>query len=124
GLLGLVASATLASAARATVMVAAGDPSPLGLPFSRFSDAALDDRGRVAFVGASAVLFQGQAGAVQHVLGAGDRSPDGRVIADVGPPAVGHAGVVPRLMLAGGGAGWYGIQGGQVGARLVGREYG
>ena len=121
-LLGLVASATLASAARATVMVAAGDPSPLGLPFSRFSDAALDDRGRVAFVGASAVLFEGRAGAVHHMLGAGDRSPDGRVIADIGPPAVGHAGVVTRLLFAGGGSGVYRLHGGQLDTLAVAGE--
>src|SRR5438477_268526 len=103
-------------------MVAAGDPSPLGLPFSRFSDAALDDRGRVAFVGASAVLFEGRAGAVHHLLGAGDRSPDGRVIADIGPPAVGHAGVVTRLLFAGGGSGVYRLHGGQLDTLAVAGE--
>src|SRR5437870_9956062 len=121
-LLALVVSAATASAGRAATIVAAGAPSALGLPFSRFSDAALDDRGRVAFVGASAVLFEGRAGAVHHVLGAGDRASDGRVIADVGPPAVGHAGVVTRLLFAGGGSGVYRLHGGQLDTLAVAGE--
>ena len=99
--------AALASIARGAVLVAAGDPSALGLPLSRFSDAALDDRGRVAFVGASAVLFKAGGAALRHVLAAGERGPDGRLVADLGAPAVGGAGVVARLLFADGGAGIY-----------------
>ena len=44
-LLGLVLAARAAHAAP-SVLVAIGDRSPLGLPFSRFSEVALDDRGR------------------------------------------------------------------------------
>ncbi|TMA47422.1 MAG: hypothetical protein E6J83_04815, partial [Deltaproteobacteria bacterium] len=92
-LLALVASAATASVGRAATIVAAGAPSALGLPFSRFSDPALDDRGRVAFVGGSAVLFQVQGGTLRHVLAAGERGPAGRVVADIGPPAVGRGAV-------------------------------
>src|SRR5712692_5999631 len=97
----------MARAGRAATIVSAGDSSALGLPFSRFSDAALDDRGRVAFVGASAVLFQFDGSVVRHLLAPGEPGPDGRLVADVGPPAVGRAGVALRLLFADGGAGVY-----------------
>src|SRR5437870_3032589 len=113
-LLALVVSAATASAGRAATIVAAGAPSALGLPFSRFSDPALDDRGRVAFVGASAVLFQVQGATLRHVLAAGERGPGGRMVADIGPPAVGRGAVAMRLLFAGGDAGVYRLRDAQL----------
>lgn len=106
-LLAVAMGAAPVSVAYGAVLVAAGEPSALGLPFSRFSDAALDDRGRVAFVGASAALFRAEGQALRHVLAAGDRGPDGRVVADIGSPAVGGGSAVARLLFADGGAGIY-----------------
>ena len=64
----------LAAAARAdaapSMVAAVGEASPLGLPLSRLSDPALDDRGRIAFVGASTVLFRRTPAGVVHLLGA------------------------------------------------------
>ncbi|TMB42406.1 MAG: hypothetical protein E6J55_15955 [Deltaproteobacteria bacterium] len=113
-LLALVVSAATASAGRAATIVAAGAPSALGLPFSRFSDPALDDAGRVAFLGGSAVLFQVQAGTLRHVLAAGERGPGGRVVADIGPPAAGRGAVAMRLLFAGGDAGVYRLRDAQL----------
>ncbi|HJQ74965.1 MAG TPA: hypothetical protein VJ814_08770, partial [Gaiellaceae bacterium] len=86
---GIAALLALAAGASAEMRVVAriGDASPLGLPFSRFSEAAIDDRGRIAFVGASTVLFERTSAGIVHLLGAGD-ALDGREIAGVGPPAL------------------------------------
>src|SRR5437870_1076094 len=113
-LLALAVSAATASAGRAATLVAAGAPSALGLPFSRFSDPALDDRGRVAFVGGSAVLFQAQGATLRHVLAAGEQGPGGRLVADIGPPAVGRGAVAVRLLFAGGDAGIYRLRDAQL----------
>ena len=93
-----------AHAAPATV-VRAGDASPLGLPFSSFSYPVVDDRGQVAFVGASAVVFTRSAAGLVHRVGAGDVL-QGRVVAGVGAPALGTNGCLAvRAGLGGGGAG-------------------
>src|SRR3989442_9028132 len=85
-LLALVLAARAAQAAPG-VLVAIGDRSPLGLPFSRFSDVALDDRGRVAFVGASVALFARGGGILAHLAGAGD-TVLGRTLAGGDGPAL------------------------------------
>jgi hypothetical protein len=77
-----------ASGASPGLLVAVGDASPLGLPFSRFSDVALDDRGRVAFIGTSTAIFRRTGGAIARVIGAGDGLAGG-VLAGVGAPALG-----------------------------------
>src|SRR5262249_46543563 len=89
-LLALMAAVRPAGAVPATVVVA-GQSTQFGLPLSRISDPALDDHGRIAFVGTSLVVFRRSAGGVVHLLGAGDNTPFGRV-AGVGPPALGSAG--------------------------------
>ncbi len=71
-----------------TLLVGTGEESPLGLPFSRFSDVGLDDRGRAAFVGASAAIFHRTAAGLVRIVGAGDALAGG-VLAGVGGPALG-----------------------------------
>lgn len=71
-----------------TLLVGTGDQSPLGLPFSRFSEVGLDDRGRAAFVGASAAIFHRTAAGLVRIVGAGD-ALDVDVLAGVGGPALG-----------------------------------
>ncbi|HYR95931.1 MAG TPA: choice-of-anchor tandem repeat NxxGxxAF-containing protein, partial [Candidatus Binatus sp.] len=87
------------------IVVRAGDGSPLGLPFSGFSYPVLDDRGHIAFVGSSAVLFSGSGTALVHRVGAGDLV-DGRMVAGVGAPALGSSGCLAvRTGFGAGGAG-------------------
>src|SRR4029077_14680154 len=102
-LLGLVLMVRAAQAAP-SVLVAIGDRSPLGLPFSRFSDVSVDDRGRVAFVGSSTALFGRGSGSIEHLLGAGDAAL-GRTVAGVDAPALGAGDCLAfRVLFAGGGA--------------------
>src|SRR5262245_8616231 len=91
-----------AMAEPAQVLVATGDRSPSGLPFSRFSDVALDDRGRVVFVGTSAAIFQRRGQRIVHVIGAND-TLDGRMVAGVGPPSLASDGCLAfRVEFVGG----------------------
>jgi len=100
----LLVAARVAGAAP-TVLVRVGDRSPLGLPFSRFSEPAVDDRGRIAFVGGRTVLFRRGAGGIQRIAGADDALLDHR-LAGVSPAAVGPDGCVAfRAAFADGGAG-------------------
>ena len=102
-ILAFVLAARAAQAAPG-VLVAIGDRSPLGLPFSRFSDVALDDRGRVAFVGASVALFGRGGGTLGHLVGAGD-TVLGQALAGVDGPALGGSGCLAfRALFAGGGS--------------------
>ncbi len=106
-LLMLLVCHAVAMAAPAEVFVATGDRSPAGLPFSRFSEAALDDRARVVFVGASAAIFRRAGTRVAHVVGAND-TLDGRTVAGVGPPALAADGCVAfRADFVGGGSAIY-----------------
>jgi hypothetical protein len=93
-------------AAAATALLAAGDPSPLGLPFSTFTAASLDADGRLVLHAASTGAFRRDAGGLVHVLAAGDVLPSGRRIAGVGTPAQGPPGctVVVGFLVGGGGA--------------------
>jgi len=87
------------------IIVAVGDPSPLSLPFSRFSDPALDDHGRVAFIGANAALFRRSGETLVHVIGAGD-ALGGHVVAGIGAPALGAEECLAfRATFQGGGTG-------------------
>src|SRR5262249_10298508 len=100
----LLVAARVAGAAP-TVLVRLGDRSPLGLPFSRFSEPAVDDRGRVAFVGGSTVLFRRSAAGIQRITGADDALLDHR-LAGVSPAVVGPDGCLAfRAAFADGGAG-------------------
>jgi hypothetical protein len=100
----LLVALSAADAAPLTV-VTAGDASALGLPFSRFSDPAIDDHGQVAFVASSAAAFARSASGLVHRIGAGDVVA-GHVIAGVGAPALGPNGcIVVRAGFAAGGAG-------------------
>ena len=102
----LLALLLLAQAAHAapSVLLAIGDTSPLGLPFSRFSEVALDDRGRAAFVGASTAVFARTGETLTHLVGAGD-AVLGRTIAGVDGPALGAGGCLAfRALFVGGGA--------------------
>lgn len=99
-----VLAARLAAAAP-TVVLSAGDLGPTGLPFSTFSDAALDDRGGIAFLGGSTGAFRHEGAATPHLLAAGD-PVSGGTIAGVGPPALSADGCsVFRAFLVGGGDG-------------------
>ncbi len=116
-LLGLALAGRVADAAP-TVVVRAGDPSPLGFPFSRFSDAALDDRGRVSFVGSSTVLFQRAGGGIARIVGAGN-AVEGHELAGVGTPALGAECLAFRAGFVGGGAGIFRQCGGTIGSVAV-----
>ena len=87
-----------------SVLVRVGDPSPFGLPFSRFSDPSLDDRGHVAFVGASTALFTRAGDALAHLAGAGDLLL-GHRLAGVGPAVSSATCLAFRSAFVGGGAG-------------------
>jgi hypothetical protein len=103
----LVLAARVAGGA-AIPIVAVGDMSPLGLPFSRFSDVALDDRGRVTFVGSATAAFRvGGGPPLAHVVGPSDVVA-GRVVAGVGAADVDRDGCVAfRAVFVDGGAGVY-----------------
>src|SRR5690349_5895428 len=98
----LIALAPLPARGSATVVVRAGDPSPFGLPFSQFSDAALDDRGRVAFVGGSTALFRWTPSGPVRLVAAGDTLVNQRV-AGVSSAALSSACVAFRVLFVGGG---------------------
>src|SRR3989475_4321580 len=118
-LLALVLAARAAHAAP-SVLVAIGDRSPLGLPFSRFSEVALDDRGRAAFVGASTAVFARTGETLAHLVGAGDVVL-GRTVAGVDGPALGGGDCLAfRALFLGGGAASAGRCGGGVGAGAPG----
>jgi hypothetical protein len=92
-------------AGAATVRVATGAQSPLGLPFSAFSGVSLAGDDRVAFIGASTGAFRRQGNALTHVVAAGDVLGDGRVVAGVGNPVIGPGGCVAvRAFLVDGGS--------------------
>ena len=108
--------AARAAQAAPSVLVAIGDRSPLGLPFSRFSEVALDDRGRAAFVGTSTAVFARTGETLAHLVGAGDVVL-GRTVAGVDGPALGGRDCLAfRALFAGGGAAIAERCGGSVGA--------
>lgn len=93
-------------AAAATALLASGDPSPLGLPFSTFSAAGIDADGRLVVHGASTGAFRRDGTQLVHILAAGDVLPSGRRIAGVGSPVQGPPGctAVVGFLVGGGGA--------------------
>lgn len=96
-------AAPAAHAARRTI-VSVGEASSLGLPLSTFSDPALDDQGRVAFVGAATGLFRRTDAGIVRVLAAGD-VVQARTVAGVGPADVGAGGCAAfRVSFTDGGA--------------------
>jgi hypothetical protein len=85
-------------------LVSVGDASPLGLPFSRFSDPGLDDRGRVAFVGGSTAIFRRTPTGIARIVGAGDVVL-GRTLAGVDRPELAAGDCLAfRAVVVGGGA--------------------
>src|SRR6185369_13110197 len=86
------------------VRLLAGDTSPLGWPYSAFTDAVVDAAGRVVFAGNSSGIFGRNGDALGQRVGAGDVLGDGRRIAGVSPPALTADGcVVVRATFAQGG---------------------
>src|SRR6187455_3346063 len=78
-----------AGAARAQqVRLVAGDTSPLGWPYSAFTDAVVDAAGRVVFAGNSSGIFGRNGDTIGQRVGAGDVLGDGRRIAGVSPPTL------------------------------------
>ncbi len=101
-LLVLWLAAPAAGAVEPRLVARAGDPSPIGI-LSSFSDPTIDAAGRVAFVGTSSGLFTAGGSGLVHLLVAGDRLPDGRLVTDVGVPALAAGGcLVVRIVTAGG----------------------
>ena len=82
-----------------------GAASPLGLPFSGFTNVAMMADGRVAFLGSSVGTFRRTDAGVVDVVSAGDTLPDGSQVAGVSPPALGPGDCVAvRAFLIGGGS--------------------
>src|SRR5690242_4328054 len=101
--LALVLSAGGATA-QPQVRLRAGDTSPLGWPYSAFTDAVVDAGGRLVFSGNSSGIFGRNGGAITQRVGAGDVLPDARTLAGVSPPALTADGcVVVRATFAQGG---------------------
>jgi hypothetical protein len=96
---------TAAHAAPApTVLRVAGEVSPLGWPYSGFSEGVVDGDGRLVFVGNSTAIFARQDGLLVRRIGAGVVLPDGRRVAGVGQPALAADGcVLSRATFEGGG---------------------
>src|SRR5690349_16054185 len=92
------------TAAAQKVRLLAGDTSPLGWPYSAFTDAVVDAAGRLVFSGNSSGIFVRDGGTITQRVGAGDVLGDGRRIAGVSPPALTADGcVVVRATFAQGG---------------------
>lgn len=95
----------LAVAASPSVVLTAGDPSPIGLPFSAFPAVAIDARGRVVAIGASSGAFRRAAQGPQRILVAGDVLPSGEMVVAVGAVAQDEAGcAIVRAALRSGAA--------------------
>src|SRR5258707_1055236 len=77
-----------------SVVRVAGETSPLGWPFSSFTEGTVDAGGALVFVASSTAVFERQGSALVQRIGAGVVLPDGRHVADVGPPAVAADGCV------------------------------
>lgn len=100
--LALVLAGCTSALAAPVSLVSVGDPSPLGLPFSRFSDVALDDQGRIAFVGGSTAIFHRTTSGIERIVAAGDVVL-GRTLAGVDAPAVASGGCLAFRAVAVGG---------------------
>jgi hypothetical protein len=83
-----------AAAPAPSVLRIAGETSPLGWPFSFFAEGTVDTAGALVFVASSTAVFERQGAAIVQRLGAGVVLPDGRRVADVGPPALAADGCV------------------------------
>lgn len=107
-LLSLLFGRGVAAGADPEVLLAAGDPSPLGLPFSTFPAVAVDEQARVIVLGSSSGAFRRSRDGLVHLLAAGEVLPSGRVVAGVGAVAAAPGGcAVMRASLVGGGAGLF-----------------
>src|SRR4051794_492166 len=93
-----------AAAAQPRVRLVAGETSPLGWPYSAFTDAVVDAGGRLVFSGNSSGIFGRNGGTITQRVGAGDVLADGRRLAGVSPPTLtGDGCVVTRATFAQGG---------------------
>jgi hypothetical protein len=87
-----------------SVLRTAGDVSPLGWPYSGFSEGIVDAGGHLVFVGNSTAIFGRQGGLLVRRIGAGAILPDSRRVVGVGPPALAADGCVfARATFDGGG---------------------
>src|SRR5258705_3907080 len=77
-----------------SVLRVSGEVSPLGWPYSSFSEGTLDAGGRLVFAGSSTAVFTAGAPPLAQQIGAGTILPDGRHVAGVGPPALAPDGCV------------------------------
>ena len=105
--LGLVLCLSAAVRADPVALVASGQVSPLGLPFSSFPQVTTADDGTLVFLGASTGTFTVRAAGqpVGDVVSAGDTIPTGGTVAGVSAPALGPGGcAVVRAFLVGGGS--------------------
>ncbi len=79
--------------------------SPLGLPFSNFTNVSVMADGRVAFLGSSTGTFRRANDQIVDVVSAGDILADGATVAGVGAPALGPGDCVAvRAFMVGGGS--------------------
>src|SRR6266481_2752968 len=76
--LAMLAAWSAAAAPPASVLRTAGEVSPLGWPYSAFSEGTLDGGGRLVFAGTSTAVFTAGATPFAQRLGAGSILPDGR----------------------------------------------
>jgi hypothetical protein len=95
----VLAPTLVARGGRAAVPVAsavrvAGVTSPLGWPYSSFTEGTVDASGQLVFVASSSAIFESQGTTLVQRIGAGNVMPDGRRIAGVGPPALAADGCV------------------------------
>ena len=101
----LLTLAAVPSHGAAVPVVTTGAVSPLGLPFSGFSNLAMMADGRVVFLGSSTGTFRHTDAGVVDVISAGDTLADGSTVAGVSPPALGPSDCVAvRAFLSGGGS--------------------
>ncbi|HXJ37213.1 MAG TPA: hypothetical protein VMS22_24555 [Candidatus Eisenbacteria bacterium] len=85
------------------ILRTAGGVSPLGWPYSMFSEGTLDRGGRLVFVASSTAVF-GQGSGLTQRVGAGTVIPDGRRVINVSPPSLADDGcIITRVAFEQGG---------------------
>jgi hypothetical protein len=88
----LLGLATRAAAAP-VVLRSVGEVSPLGWPYSLFTEGVIDRTGRLVFAASSTGIFQ-RSGTLHQRIGAGTMLADGREIVNVGAPTLADDGCV------------------------------
>ena len=77
-----------------TVLQRSGAVSPLGWPYSSFTEGVVDAAGRLVFVGSSTAIFGRTGATLTQRIGAGIVLPDGRRVDGVSQPALAADGCV------------------------------